>query len=155
MANSKRFLAIEAVATALRRMTADKGFAITPKKVFIGRRRFSDSEKTPFIAVVEKPQQPGAERDVRGSNEFVEVTYGIFGYIDGDTDDDPVSPAYGFLAEIKKCLQSYEPNKLGDPVEVFETTPGYVWQDDKTGATYCHLEANVRICENLADPYDT
>lgn len=154
MPDSRRLTVVKALQSVLQGMTAENGYTVVPTSVYLGRRQFSDQQSKPFITVVEKPEQPEASETAGQDYEFQRVTLAVFGYVQGDHDDDPVSPAYELLAEIQRCLRPAQENRLGGNVISFHVEPGYVWQDDKTGVTYCHVNVTARIRENTADPYE-
>ena len=153
MPDSRRLLVVKKIVELIKTVTMDNGYSVEPKAVYLGRRKFTDEEKMPFVTVVELPEQPEIKTVSSDDLEFHTVALGIFGYVKGDYDEDPTTPAYELLAELQRGLRPGQISRLDKTVIGFKADPGYVWQDDKTGVTYCHLRVAVEFSECLTDPY--
>lgn len=154
--DSRRLLIIKKVVTLIQGMTLGSGYTIQPHKVYLGRTGFTGKEETPYVTIVESPENPAtAELSIHDNIDYHKVNLVIYGYIDSDHDDDPTTPAYEFLAELRRCLRFGQQSRLGGDVVGFTPTPGYTWQDEKTQVTYCSISVAVEFEENLDDPYQT
>lgn len=152
--DSRRLLVVKKVVALIQGMTAANGYTIEPKKVYLGRTGFTEMEARPYVTIVEVPEQPSdANLSAYDNIDYHRINLAIYGYIASDHDDDPTTPAYEFLAEIRRCLRTGQQSRLDGSVVGFTPSPGYTWQDEKTQVTYCAINVVVEIEENLDDPY--
>lgn len=152
MPESRRYAVPKLIVDLLKsEMTEDNGYTHVPKAVYLGKRRFSEAEPTPFITLVESRGQPDR---IRGGNDIVidDVPYVVLAYIDGETDEDPTSEAYEFLGELQKVLLPQEDERLGNECGGIQVSPGYVDQDEKTGKTFCVIDVLARVDHKVSDP---
>ena len=152
--DSRRLLIVKKVITLIKTMTTVNSYTVIPKKVYLGRSGFTGMEAKPYVTVVEVPEQP--EETVLSDSDPIDyhrISLAIYGYIASDHDDDPTTPAYEFLAELRRCLRGGQQSKLDGSVIGVNISPGYTWQDEKTQMVYCAINLKIDFEEVLDNPY--
>lgn len=139
--------------------------------VFVGRDLFGEDDPVPMIALLEDPEAAPA-LPAQHDNPYYVGPFNLLvqGFVEADTGNRPLAPAYRLAAEVQKRLvyektrQQRQPGRGPTPdilgmngrVDRLTFSPAIIRPADGeiSEKAYFWLRLSLGIVENLVDPYE-
>lgn len=171
MPTSRRYAVIKAIADHLKTVTVANGYSHDlAAAVYIGRRKFGDSDPMPCVTLLEIPdiEIPGT-RPEAGAAQIGEWEFFVEGFARASDPMEPTKEAYLLMADVTKALSDVlnpENNPrhgktpkliymVGGKLERFDIGGFHVRQaEDAPSVSNFYLRIRTQVVEKLVSPYD-